>query len=192
MSTVLIVYLSIFFGGLTFIIVSFIAGLDHSVEIGHDMEHPGDVGAETMSPSFFSMKVISCFLMGVGLGATASHVWITASLPVMSKYPIDLVFGLAGGFAEGWLGWKIIKLFLSQQGSSNYTIDSFVGRHCQVTNTIAVNGIGEISGTINGVLRSLDVKSESGSEIKAGTMVEVISISGSIGIVRPVSSKPAE
>ncbi len=192
MSVTLIIYLSIFGVGFVFLVVSFLSGLDHDVDVDHEIDHPGELSADTMSPSYFSMKVISCFLMGVGLGATASRIWITGPEPLMWKYAVDLAIGLIGGFIEGYLGWKIIKLLLSQQGNTTYTVESFVGKRCQVTAGVVANGTGEISATINGVLRSLDVKSESGQEIKVGTQVEVLSISGSIGIVRPVSSTTAE
>ena len=193
MSTALLVYLCIFIIGFMFMFVSFVFGLDHTVEVGHDMSHPGETNSETMSPSFFSLKVISCFMMGAGLGASACRAWITGPLSTehsifMSGYLVDMVFALVGGFLMGWLGWNIIRLLLSQQGGSSYTTQDFLGKRCQLPVSIPANGVGELSCDIKGCTRWLDVRSHNGEMIRACTWVEIIKVDGQVGLVCPVDN----
>lgn len=189
MSAVLTVYLCIFLVGFVFLFFSFISGLDHHVDIGHDAVNPGEASSETMSPSFFSAKVIACFLIGAGLGASLSRLWIVGEDPVsflgpFTGYAFDALMGLVGGFAMGFLGWLIIKMFLSQQSSTGYGLNDFVGKRCQVLVTIPAGSTGEVSGTVKGINRWLDVKNETNEPLRASSWVEIIAISGTVGVAR--------
>jgi hypothetical protein len=75
MDTVVIVYLCVFLVGFVFLFTTFIFGFDH-FDVEHHIEFDHSIDY-TISPSFFSAKVISCFLVGFGMGAIVSHSWLT-------------------------------------------------------------------------------------------------------------------
>jgi hypothetical protein len=187
MDTAMIVYLCVFAVGFVFLLVSFIGGVehvgfDHHFDVGH---HDPGGGDHTINPSFFSAKVISCFLVGTGTGAVISHSWITPAIKIVElSYLVDFLIGFACGFFVGFICWWIVKLFLSQQASSSFSNDSFVGIKVPLRVGIAQNSVGEISADLGGQIRSLDVRSEDGKVIKSGSLVEVVRISSGIGIVR--------
>jgi len=197
MATALIVYLCMFIVGFVLIIGAFIFGGEHDTDhdVGHDFGHDHDVGGhdhgadgeDTLSPSVFSTKVMAFFLMGFGLGAAISHLLVSGEEVTAAKVMIDLIFGLLGGFALGWIGWWIIKIFMKQTADSNFKIERWVGVEAPLNLTINQENCGEMSASVDGQLRSLDVRSEDGSIIKTGTRVKVIRVDGQIGIVRKVS-----
>lgn len=183
----LIVYLCMFAAGFVFLIGAFVLGVEHDGDhdMGHDHDHDHEgADKDSPSPSIFSVKVISCFLMGFGLGATFSHVFVTADEGHQLKYAVDLLLGLIGGFAIGYLGWLIIKIFLGQQANANFSLKSWVGVEAPLNLTIQTTSCGEMTANVDGQTRSLDVRSEDGSVIQTGTLVKVIRVDGQIGIVR--------
>lgn len=178
MSGFVIFYLCVFMVGFVFVIGSFVFDGEH------DADHDHDFSDETMSPSVFSTKVISLFLMGFGLAAALSHYYVSKNIAFSNAMLIDIVIGVFGGIALGALGWWIIKIFMSQQAHSNFNIQSWVGIKSQTTLTTQGLDCGELSATVSGQLRSLDIRSENGEKIPTGTYVEVIRVDGQIGIVR--------
>jgi len=205
MPAALIVYLCMFAAGFLFLALSFIFGADHhAAEVGHgdvgghdvahDVSHGvghqdvghHDVGDKTYSPSIFSTRVIACFLMGFGIGATLSHTWITHAVKLPWKYGIDLSAGIVGGLVFGFLCWFIIKLIFSQQFEKVFRLEEFIGRQGQLSLPIPEKGIGEIALVFDETNRTLSVRSEDGSPISRGVTVEVVSLSGTIGLVKRV------
>lgn len=178
-------YFWIFMIGFGFIMFTLFSGeIDlPDVEVDVDVETDGLVNAKV-----FSLKVISCFLMGWGFGASFSHEWITAGWELGArKYSLDGLVGMGGGIVVGWLGLKVINLLESQQSSTTFSIQSFVGRQAILDLDCSDTRIGEVSALIMGNTRHLDVKSMTGKTIKKGTLVEVVAISGTIGLVKPVN-----
>lgn len=193
MDSVAIAYLAVFLAGFSFLVLTFLFGA-----LGADAEH-GDVGhAEagtadgatgsdhSMSPGVFSFRVIACFLVGFGAGALISHYWITSELPVYSKFPLDLTVGMVGGIGVGWVGWKIIKFFLSQQGGVEVRTSDFVGVVAPLTLGIPSGGVGEISFSHANKRISLDVRADSQEAIPTGTKVIVVAMAGNVGVVQKV------
>lgn len=177
------VFVIAFLIGFCLLAASFFFGLDH------DVDHHVDLSHDTMSPSFFSLKVIACFLMGFGLADTTAAI----AVPDMRlKTFIEIISGLGGGMIFGWVGWLIIKIFLSQQASSTFNNDMFIGKVGRVTVPIIADGVGEISCDVLGALRSIDAKSDDGKTVYMDTMVTVISITGNVAVVsRSTTTKPA-
>lgn len=179
MTTAMTIYLCMFAIGFVFLAISFGFGFDFEI----DHEIPGGdhgVGDHSDSPSIFSAKVISCFLMGFGAFASIGDAFISQNnMDSGSKFVLAGLVGIVGGFLMGYIGWLIIKLFLGQQGNSNYSLEMFIGMKAQLSVPISEGGIGEISCNLRGQRRSLDVRSTDGKAIMAGTMVEVIQVTGS-------------
>jgi hypothetical protein len=186
MDTATMVYLCVFAAGFVFLLVSFLCGIenigaDHHLDISHCDSDGQDY---TINPSFFSAKVIACFLVGVGMGAIVSHSWLTPGIKIYGLgYFIDMVTGLVAGLILGHGGWWIVKFFLSQQASSVFSNDKFIGVKVPLRVGMPKHGTGEISAELDGQIRSLNVRSEDGRPIISGTEVEVVRISGSVGIV---------
>ncbi|GEM_PF-6383655 len=182
MDTIGIAYLVVFLIGFVFLVISFLFG---SFSADGDVGHVDgvDLGHADASPGVFSIKVMACFLVGFGAAALVSHYWVTAVMPGLSKFPIDMTFGLAGGAGVGWVGWKIIGFFLSQQGFADVRSADFVGTVATLTLGIQEGGTGEISFIHKGQRISLDVREENGQPLAVGTKVIVVSMAGSVGIV---------
>lgn len=192
MSTAIVVYLCFFLAGFLFLLISFLFGAGHDSEMDHDptWEEVADgheVSDQTISPSIFSAKVAACFLIGFGLGATISYYWLSDAMLGARRYFLDSLCGLMGGLIVGYLGWLIIKTIMSQQGSYQFTLDKLVGARAVLSVSIPPNGIGELVHVLDGQRRVLDVRTPDGSPLPHGTLVEVVGISGSHGLVKPVA-----
>jgi hypothetical protein len=188
MDMLMTVYLCVFLAGFVFLIVSFLFGFE-GLNVEHHIDFTGHDVDNTISPSFFSAKVMACFLVGFGMGAIVSHSWISSWVIQQRQIIglgifIDGVFGLLSGIIIGFCAWSIIKFFLSQQSSSLFTNEKFVGLKAPLRVGIPQQGTGEITIEIEGQVRSLDVQSENGCQIVSGTNVEIIRISGNVGIVK--------
>ena len=189
MATALILYLCLFTAGFVFLIAGFIFGGEHDGDHDHDHDHDsddGDDGKGSLSPSVFSFKGIACFLIGFGLGATLSHFFVSGEDVTSLKVFLDTLFGVLGGFAFGYCGWLIIKLFMSQTAHSNFSVKCWIGVEAPLTLTIQGETCGEMQAAVDGQIRSLDVRAEDGGVIKTSTLVRVIRVDGQIGIVRKV------
>lgn len=192
MSTAIVVYLCFFVAGFLFLLISFLFGAEQDSSLDHDptweaVSEGAEVSDHTISPSIFSAKVAACFLIGFGLGATVSHYWLSDALIGPRRYFLDSLCGLAGGLLFGYLGWLIIKTIMSQQGSYQFTLDKLVGARAVLTVGIPRDGIGELVHLLDGQRRVLDVRTPDGSPLPHGTLVEVVAISGSHGLVKPVA-----
>lgn len=198
MDSVAIAYLIVFLVGFSFLVLTLVLG-SLGGEVGHGEVHVevghGDAGGggggdggvgHTSSPGLFSFRVMACFLVGFGAAALVSHYQITYDMPRFTKFPLDLGLGLAGGLLVGYTGWRIVKFFLSQQGFAEVTASDFVGVEAPLTLGIPQGGTGEITFNQKGKRLSLDVRSETGEPITTGTKVTVVSMAGSVGIVRRV------
>lgn len=182
-----VVYLCIFAAGFLLLGIMAVVG-DGDVDVDADL----DIDAEMGSPNAFSLKVISCFLVGFGAMATVSSYWISYEMAIKQRVATDLGLGLIGGMLIGFAGWAIFRFFLSQQASYHVTQDEFVGKRANLRVGIPSEGVGEIFIEHAGRNQTVDVKSESGSSIPSGTLVEVVSVNGNIGYVRPVTTETAQ
>jgi hypothetical protein len=178
-----IVYLCIFGGGFLLLGIMFIVGdADGEVDVVDDV----DAEAAAGSPNAFSLKVISCFLVGFGAGALVSSYTIAVDEPLRTKLFYDLVSGLVGGILVGFVGWAVFKFFLDQQAHYEVHQSDYVGMQANLQVGIPADGIGEIFLAHSGKNHTVDVKSLNGDPIGTGTLVEVVSVSGHIGFVKPV------
>ena len=175
MSVSTIVYLSILGAGFVLLLAMAFGG-----------DGDSDFDTDGGSPNFFSMKVISCFLVGFGAMAIVSSFWITYAMAAKQKMAFDLGLGLIGGIIMGVIGWSVFNFFLSQQASYRVTQQEFIGKRANLRVGVPADGLGEIFIEHAGRNQTVDVKSESGEAIASGTRVEVVSVSGNIGFVKPV------
>ncbi|MDD5650684.1 MAG: hypothetical protein PHF86_09785 [Candidatus Nanoarchaeia archaeon] len=121
------------------------------------------------------------------MGAIVSHSWLTLAIKFVSlKLFVDGIIGLFSGSLIGLGAWYIIKFFLSQQSSSLFSNEKFIGLKTSLRVGIPQHGTGEITAEIDGQVRSLDVQSDNECQITSGTIVEIIRVSGNIGIVKPL------
>lgn len=192
MSPLLITYVCLFTVGFVFIVGAFVFGDSHDADHDHDFgghDHDGNEAEDdnSMSPSVFSTKVIAFFLMGFGLAAAFSHLNVSGETTSVLKVSIDVMLGLAGGVILGWIGWLVIRGLLRQQAHSNFHIERWVGVKSHLTLIAEGQNCGEISATVDGQLRSLDVRSENGERLPTGTYVEVLRVDGQVGVVRKCS-----
>ncbi len=190
MDSVAVAYLAVFLAGFSFLLLTFLFGAagaaaEHG-DVGHDVGGSADAGGadHSMSPGVFSFRVIACFLVGFGMASLISHYWISAGFQPFAKFPLDLTLGMVGGIGVGWIGWRIIRFFMSQQGGSDVRSADFVGIVAPLTVGIPVGGVGEIAFTFANKRMSLDVRSDGGAAIHTGTKVIVVSMAGSVGVVQ--------
>ena len=116
------------------------SGLGYGIDL--DMTHDFDLGhqdieSHTDSPGIFSIRTISAFLAGFGLGG------ILGRLVLGWGIGGQLLLGFVIAFALGTLAYGIMKLMYSQQGGAVRDSLSLVGKTGVVTIGTGNQGIGE-------------------------------------------------
>jgi hypothetical protein len=161
-------------------------GLDTG-EASIDIDHDGIADAGNGSGgflTFLSLQSIAGFftmfgLVGMGLlQVNASDIW-------------SLLGALGAGVFTAWATGMIFLGMRRLQSEGTLQIENAVGKTGTVYLTVPESGTGLISISVQGALRTLDAKSESGQRIPTGSIVKVVGITaGNVLVV--TSDSPVE
>ena len=171
----MIIFATIFGVGFFILILNLIFGGDH------DISADTDVDAHAGGPNIFSTKVIS--LLMVGFGATSFGFRATTE---MSMFQCSMA-GIAGALVVGALGMIILKFFYSSQASSTITDNDIIGQTANLIDSIAKGQNGQISCIIRGREITYLARSLDGQAIKRGIPVTIVSKTGNIVTVKPIT-----
>ena len=116
------------------------SGLGYGIDL--DMTHDFDLGhqdieSHTDSPGLFSIRTISAFLAGFGLGG------ILAKLVLEWGVGGQLLLGFVIALSLAAIAYFIMKLMYSQQGGALRDSSELVGKTAVVTTGVGNQGIGE-------------------------------------------------
>ena len=177
-SLALVVFFSIFLGGLTFSVFSLLFGgdADHDLDVAdhdahfdadHSAEATGDDVHDVHAPGVLSVRGIS--LMMVGFGGVAF---------IIQYYTEKILFAAVGGVLSGWLFafalMLLLKLFYSQQSSSQVSATEIVGAYGIVSVSISDGGdLGEVQLNVAGNQMNKPATSSTGDGISRNTRVRV-------------------
>lgn len=176
-----LVFAALAVGAIVWIIASSISGGGHDVDhdVGHNgVDHDADGGEPAIS--FFSPKVICCFVLGFGAAGAVTSGYgrsVTASV----------LWGLGCGLTLAILMLVFLRALYSQQANSMVPVGDAVGKTGMVTSNIARNGVGEVTITVGGFSRTELAISSDGGAIPQGTRVKVSSVSAGRLVVEPTS-----
>ncbi len=129
---------------------------------------------------FISLHGLTSFLMMFGLVGYALY----RQSQVGAAF--SLIGGTMAGFVSFWVIAKIFKLIASLQSSGTMNISKTIGCEGQVYLTIPPNDTGQVTIQVDNRLREFSASAEDNEEIKTGTRIQVVRISGNILIVKPI------
>ena len=197
-SLALVVFFSIFLGGLTFSVFSLLFGgdADHDLDVAdHDAHFDADHGAEATgddvhdvhAPGVLSVRGIS--LMMVGFGGVAFIIQYYTQY-----YTEKILFASVGGVLSGWLFafalMLLLKLFYSQQSSSQVSATEIVGAYGIVSVSIPDGGdLGEVQLNVAGNQMNKPATSSMGDGISRNTRVRVRNYVGGRVVVSEVAEE---
>ena len=193
-SLALVVFFSIFLGGLTFSVFSLLFGgdADHDLDVAdhdahfdadHSAEATGDDVHDVHAPGVLSVRGIS--LMMVGFGGVAF---------IIQYYTEKILFASVGGVLSGWLFafalMLLLKLFYSQQSSSQVSATEIVGAYGIVSVSIPDGGdLGEVQLNVAGNQMNKPATSSTGDGISRNTRVRVRNYVGGRVVVSEVAEE---
>lgn len=152
-------------------------GGDHG-DVGHGDMHGEHGGDHEEAPSKFSLRTILFFI--TGFGAIGFIVQLQTKNALISS-----LAGVLGGMVMAVISYYIITLFYKQQATSIMTNGDLIGSNGEVITTIHKDSVGEVSiASGMGRLISKPAVSDDNSEIKSGTSIKVVKVSGSHVIVK--------
>ena len=180
-----LVFAALAVGAIVWIVASSIFGGDHGVDhdVDHDVEHDGadhDAGGGEPAVSFFSPKVICCFVLGFGAAGAITSGYgrsVTASV----------LWGLGCGFTLAILMLAFLRALYNQQANSMVPVGDAIGKTGMVTSNIARSGVGEVTITVGGSSRTELAMSSDGKAIPQGMRVKVLSVSAGQLVVEPTA-----
>lgn len=150
---------------------------DHG-DVGHSDMHGEHGGDHEDAPSKFSLRTILFFITGFGA------IGFIVQLQTKNAF-ISSLAGVLGGMVMAMIGYYIVTLFYKQQATSIMTNGDLIGSNGEVITTIHKDSVGEVSITSGmGRLISKPAMSDDNSEIKSGTSIKVVKVSGSHVIVK--------
>jgi len=179
----MLVFVGIALVGLFFLGVSALFGGSHDVgehefsfEQGYGTDADHALGG---GPSPFSLRIISLFVTAFGaVGAIARY--------YNASYMASSVVGVAGGFAVGAIGWRLMKLFWEQQATSTVSVDELLGVIGEVKTAIPASGVGQVSVVVKSQRLYSLARSKDGRPIEEGVLVKIVAHPGDAVIVERV------
>ncbi|WP_147821280.1 NfeD family protein [Salidesulfovibrio onnuriiensis] len=159
-------------------------GVDFAGDDMLDADFESGDGGDGFDPDaslrFISLHGLTSFLMMFGLVGYALY----RQSQVGAAY--SLIGGTVAGFVSFWVIAKIFKLIAGLQSSGTLEISTTLGCEGQVYLTIPPNDTGQVTVQVDNRLREFSAASETNEEIKTGTRIQVVRISGNILIVKPI------
>jgi membrane-bound ClpP family serine protease len=168
-----IIFATIFGVGFLVLIINLIFGGDGDTDIDAD----GHLGG----PNIFSIRMLSLLMVGfgaIGFGARSTTDW---SMFVCS------MAGIGGAILTGTAGWLILRAFYSSQASSLIEDSDVVGRMANLIDSIGENSNGQVACVIRGREITFLARSHDGQPIDRSKPVQIMSKTGNIVTVKPVS-----
>ena len=179
MGTMQILYIALFFVGAILLLVSILGGdVDGGVEL--DVGDPdfdvssAEVGAD--SPSVFSFRTISVFLLGFGAAG-----WVV--LRNGGSVTSQILWSLAVGLVFGALYFLVMKFMYSMQGSSTTSVSSAVGKTGIVIVPTTSTGIAQVKVKTDVGMSEYVCKEKDGKELHENDTVKVVSSSAGVLVV---------
>lgn len=140
--------------------------VDAPVEV--DAHHAdSDIGFK-----FLSLHGLTAFFMMFGLTGFALFRQSNAG------HLVSIIGAMAAGFASVWIIGKLFSMIGNLQSSGTVPLKHAVGSEGSVYLTIPAGGIGKIMITVSNRLREFDATSRDPAELKSGTAVRVVAVSG--------------
>ncbi len=171
--------LSLILGDLLDFADGFVDSIDSALEgIGIDLIPEGDLGGSGKS-GFGTMSLMAFLTLfgGVGLLSVVSfHTSVLGSV----------FLALLSGVVAAVVTARFIAIMYRMQASGHLTEDDYIGSVGSVSVIIPANGVGRVSFSVKKQVVRLPARSEDGSEIKAGMIVEIVQKEGSIAVVKEV------
>ena len=141
-----------------------IHGLD--IHADHDVHHP-DAHQHENSPSPFSIRVITVFLVAFGIAGNIAYRWGFGTL-------VSSVIAAFAGLGVGALAHQLLKFLWRQQSDSTVAETDFIGKSGEVKTAIPPSGIGQISIEVKGKRVYLPAREIGGDPIEEGTHVFIV------------------
>lgn len=155
-------------------------GFDHDHDMGHDTGH-----AESSGPSPWSIRVLSLFVTAFGaVGAIAQSY---GASPMQSS-----IAGFFAGIVFAFVGWQLLRLFWSQQGSSTVSSEDLLGTTGMVFTPIPPRGVGEITVVVRGQSRHYPARARDGIGILKGVTICIVEFPADVAIVEAVITSQRE
>lgn len=177
----MIIFATIFGVGFLILILSLIFGGDTDADADVDFDGADFDGHS--GPSVFSVKMLALFMVGfgsVGFGVTTTTEW--------TMFQASMA-GLGGAAAVGLAGYLILRLFYASQVSSTITSQDLLGTTANTTDAITDEGYGQITCSVRGRPITFLARSRDGGTIPRRTPVRIVSKSGNVVTVVPLSEK---
>ncbi|HWR72270.1 MAG TPA: hypothetical protein VN604_03790 [Nitrospirota bacterium] len=133
-----------------------------------DVHHTdSDVGFK-----FLSLQGLTAFFMMFGL--TGFALFRQSNM----GHLISILGAMAAGFASVWVIGKLFAMVGKLQSSGTIPLKSAIGCEGTVYLNIPANGAGKVLITVSNRLREFDAMGKDGAELKTGTAVRIVSVSG--------------
>jgi membrane protein implicated in regulation of membrane protease activity len=167
------VFLAIAAIGFLFLLVSLMFGeiFGHfgDLHLDHDLSHGG--------PSFFSVRILSVFVVAFGgFGAVATHYGLSP-LPASG-------IGFASGVFFASLIWAFASFLYGQQATTEVRSSDLVGQMARVVVAIPAGGVGQVRCHIGEELIDKIARSQDGQPVPENSVVRVEEVLGEVVVVR--------
>lgn len=161
-------------------------GLDSAADVGTDSDVDGEVDnfGDAAGLRIFTVRgLVAMFSVGGWLGIAA----VDLGAGDVAALLIAVVSGLIALFLVAF----IIKLFLGLQEDGNLDARNAIACTGRVYFTVpaARKGMGKVTLTTQERLVEMDAVTDCGEDIKTDSMVQVVSVSDNVLVVRPISHK---
>ncbi len=149
--------------------------IDAHADVGHGVDHDGDVDDSDASFHLLSLNTVTSFIMMFGLiglslmkAGLAAAIWAT-------------IVAVVGGFLTMLVVAKFFRFMISMKSSGTLDINRAVGAEGTVYLTIPAEGTGKVQVVIQERLTEFDAVSEDKVELKTGERIRVCwVVSGSL------------
>lgn len=166
-------------GGLLFFVQLILQFAGHHADAaGADAGVPHDVsGTADASFKLLSFQGLTAFFMMFGLVGLAMLRQSRAGPAVSAGVAV------AAGIVAVWAISRILGAMLRLQSSGTMDLRNAIGQEGEVYANIPAGDAGQVQVRVQNHLRILDATTKGGEEMKTGTRVRVVSLSGSRGLV---------
>ncbi len=184
----ILIYLSISVGCALFYSLSLLLGGDHDIhhhgDLGHHDGYAGDHDGSVGFKDFLSIR--SILLFGTGFGSMSA---LSLYLGVFGF--LVPILGIATGFFLSYIGIKLIRFLMKQEGNTENTLIDLEGSIGKVNIIIPEGMVGEILiHDYRGQAHYLRARSHDGKAIVGGKDIEVVSVVGGEVLVKPIERLP--
>jgi membrane protein implicated in regulation of membrane protease activity len=166
-------------GGILFFLQMILQFAGHNADAAAaDVAMPHDIsGTADASFKLLSFQGLTAFFMMFGLVGLAMHRQSGAGPAASAGVAV------AAGAAAVWAISRILGSMMKLQSTGTMDPRNAIGQEGEVYANIPATGAGQVQVRVQNHLRIFDAISRAGEELKTGTRVRVVSLSGSRGLV---------